>query len=801
MQTETLYVDGQVSTVIPNRILNIGRAATLNIGSWLDSNQNSFYMFAACAIARFRVHSGVLSAGDVMFNYMRDAATFQPATVLSSVPDPNNLLTAGGQQLLLNGANFGGFVSGVSVTYTGPSPLPAAGLITYTANVVSVNHTSMLLITSEGLGAGLVFTVSVGGQSGTSPSVIASYAPPLITAISNPGPYTGAGGQNFVLTATGLGPMTFPGVIGTYTPTVQYGQVGAPSYWITAQGCNRIYASRGTTISCATDVGAGAGLVLRVCVGSTGQCSAPSLPPITVSYALPVLTGLSGALRMSTAGGERIVAAGVNFGTVAQWSAGLYSVALQWGFPPANWIYTGVSCGLEPVPGLTVTAGMVQISCITPAGYGGSGLIARVVVGGRVSAPFTPPSFGFAQPVILGFSGPGAVEGATVGGQAVFISGINFGYDSGNITARYRLALQAGVRGYTLPTANGSFTPTAVTYVPSACVVSVPHTQLTCTTVPGAGAALEWSVVVNGVANVNPSTSYAAPIINGFALFDSTGTGIASADTSGGQTLAILGSGFGPATNTTATTGAFPLLQSVVLYGPSGTAYPMTNYSIVSDGVISITTPPGSGAGWRASVTVADRDSALSSATFAYSAPSIASIDCGGTWPALPASGSTRGGTVCTLTGANFALEDPRSSLAILFGNPIDGSAGLMALRTSPVYRSDNDTTTTTLFVPNTVVFTVPSGFGTARAVRAVAFRTGDPLPNPAAFAMQPVPITATCGTPCFPVADAFTYSDPLLALIVVSRPITAAQTNAAIAAFDAGAVASGSVRMVSACV
>jgi DNA-binding CsgD family transcriptional regulator len=328
------------------------------------------------------------------------------------------------------------------------------------------------------------------------------------------------------------------------------------------------------------------------------------------------------------------------------------------------------------------------VSCTTPQGAGGRGFSVRVTLAGAgytmVSNVYSGTPLQFAEPVIAGFSGPGAIEGATAGGVQVLMDGDNFGFDPALLNVSYTLALKDEVPLVTRKLTNTTFTPSSVTYVPASCSLAVPHRRLACTTTAGAGAALNWRVVVNNISNVAPTTSYAAPAITTLTVVGAVG-GLAATD--GGQVLRIAGTGFGVSNLVPNANGAVRLLQRVSLVSRGGVLNPV-NWSavtLVSDARLDLVIPPGSGAGWRVQVRVADRDSPISVATFSYAQPRVNRIDCygplSGVTSGLAYRGKPAGGFPCTVFAANLPLNDPDSEIGVLFGNSADGSLSPTALR------------------------------------------------------------------------------------------------------------------------
>ena len=68
------------------------------------------------------------------------------------------------------------------------------------------------------------------------------------------------------------------------------------------------------------------------------------------------------------------------------------------------------------------------------------------------------------------------------------------------------------------------------------CSITTDHEVITCRTAIGAGANLEWSVVISGQQSSNPVTSYAVPTVTGVA-----GTNVDSASTDGGDAIVLTG--------------------------------------------------------------------------------------------------------------------------------------------------------------------------------------------------------------------------------------------------------------------
>ena len=130
-------------------------------------------------------------------------------------------------------------------------------------------------------------------------------------------------------------------------------------------------------------------------------------------------------------------------------------------------VYTALSCRV-------VTAN-TWIRCVTAPGYG-SGHMLTVTIGDkasgnqRTSAKFAA-NIRYAAPIVALYSGPGAVDGSTYGNQSLVVTGANFG--PANPPTPISVA-EYGDGNYQLEAKD--------------CHVTVPHTEISCTTSPGAGA-------------------------------------------------------------------------------------------------------------------------------------------------------------------------------------------------------------------------------------------------------------------------------------------------------------------------
>jgi hypothetical protein len=143
----------------------------------------------------------------------------------------------------------------------------------------------------------------------------------------------------------------------------------------------------------------------------------------------------------------------------------------------------------------------------------------------------TASTTAYGKPVITALSGPGAANATTYGGEAVTLTGYNFGPKKG--------ASETGNASFLESVTYG---PGGSEYEASRCRVSVAHVEIVCATVAGVGPALAWVVTVDGQASdasSSPKTNYAAPAVRGLSP--------TRVDTAGGSTHVLNGTDLGMA--------------------------------------------------------------------------------------------------------------------------------------------------------------------------------------------------------------------------------------------------------------
>jgi hypothetical protein len=562
---------------------------------------------------------------------------------------------------------------------------------------------------------------------------------------------------------------------------------GKPNCWKPA------IATAHTLMACETPPGAGTTLRVRLQAGSQATSGSALMG---FSYPAPNVTGVTGpgARGGDTAGQQAIVLSGLNFGpTAARWTRTItnaYAVTPGTQNPatfatlPVSVTY-GPTTGQEYVAtGCTVTSeAPSQLTCQSAAGVGRD-FIYRVSIAGRVTTLPRVAGSGYAPPLLSSIARlpaevafdpeldavPGPRDFRTSGGETLVINGKNFGPCPAlaavpcalpaSFSAQYYVTLDDSTTqfpGVTLGDAAGQ-----LWYNATGCVMTVQHTQITCQTALGAGTNAVVRVSIAGQSSVLPTTSYAPPAVTALALRAADAvTPVASASPDGGDVVVVTGSNFGPRPAATcvvvgAATRCRGMIQSVT-FGPTGTEHVAADWNIpaaaaTTHNTIHVFLPPGIGVGHKVVVTVADQPSAVSTATFSYSSPTITSM--------VPARGPTDPSflkpTTVTVSGYFFGALSSATDITVMFGNPEDRTltASVPIIRVTP---DRNDPRQVAAYLAGaaprleTVTFHAPAGLGADRAVRIA-------LLDKNAGASAPV-----VSAPAF-----FSYDAPLIMAIVV---------------------------------
>ncbi len=536
-----------------------------------------------------------------------------------------------GESITLDGANLGPFNTGGSRTPVRLSygQLDSMGgfVVPYTTALclMVMEHAQVRCDALPGIGANLVFVVTVGGQA-SAPFSASSvrYATPEVTGVVGP-VLTTRGGQAFNVSGTSFGPPGTTRIVVRYC--ADFLDASLPVF-ISSQ-CMVPPGVGHTRLTCVSAPGIGAGLRVRVEVA--GQESASSGPSAgtTLAYELPQVTYISGvgADGAATIGGQQVVIDGTGFGPLSDLApdgspVGPFGYPVAYygrqplSYPTTPFRYAGVEC--------RVIVAHTQMLCLTAPGTGMDHVWA-VVIGAQSSAIFSARRTSYAPPTVASYTGAGSKDGLTSGAQPVVIMGYNMGPLG---TAVEKVTYGRSVAGDE--------------FVASNCTLTRAHEEVTCYTVAGAGAGLSWFVSIGGQRSVAPATAYGQPIIDDFS-----GSGASDASTDGGQDVVI--------------TGRFLSLQTFlesVTYGPSGREYTAASCTItVPHTQVTCRTVPGTGRLLRWRVTVGGQTSDLSASSTSYAPPRLLGV--------APATGPTAGGVRVVLTGRDLGLAMPSSRLDI----------------------------------------------------------------------------------------------------------------------------------------
>jgi hypothetical protein len=436
----------------------------------------------------------------------------------------SGLTTTGGDQIVLTGTNFGPALSpqfNPQVFY-GPASNPS--LLKATGCQVTKPNTEITCFTAVGVGVGLVFSAEIAGQNSTSKACadanLCKYARPEIGDFENTGlpvmyglgaqDAVTQGGQAVRIRGRNFGSTSAVGITAKYGPCSTAACTGLNDLIYTATDCEVV---QNNLIKCLTAPGTGKGHYWKVSLGSQESNAYFG----DTSYAAPIVIELKTQVKelvssIQTKGNDKITITGDNFGP----KTGPGSVSTGAGTLKAFYGPTATEYNAN----CFVSTAHIELECTTEAGAGKDHRWS-IVVNNLVSQS---PQSSYARPTIDSFSGVGAANAVTSGGQDVTITGTNFGDASKS------------------PPYLGKVTygPSGTEFVAANCTVAEPgHTEIVCKTVPGTGATLYWIVRVQGQASEvsTASTGYAKPSIT--AMTPSNGPTIGVID------ITVEGNNFG----------------------------------------------------------------------------------------------------------------------------------------------------------------------------------------------------------------------------------------------------------------
>ena len=587
--------------------------------------------------------------------------------------------TGGAQRVKITGTNL---VPVWAVDSTALTASYASGSDGRTHNATScavvkaTGNTELVCTTAAGAGVGHTWTVLVpkqaplSGSWSTTSEFTTSYAEATLSAVAA-APLRTAGGLSETVTLTGA---NLGGTLDTaVSAEIEYaaGGMHVPSCKVTKANAE---------IECAAVAGAGTAHAWKVTVG--GQRMADFASQVRTSYAPPSVTAVAAGeavvlkgknkkrvyAKHGTPGGEAVVLQGLNFGPAKILGESCARGLCYLAEPVVSYL-ASATLAADPstvnrtaawfeATGCAITTDHTTIRCLTAPGVG-KALRWRVHVGGQMSAP-SAATTDYEPPAIARLEGT-ATDAAilTDGGQQISIRGTNLGPTIGTFAARY------GETGEEL-TANDVSGRTS-------CVMSRPHEQVDCITIPGTGQNLAFSVVVGAQRSLNSAdvVSYGQPVLH--AITDAAGKHV-SQPTGGGMKVILNGRNFGPASLSAEAYEAYGMSQPAymspkgrlgdVTYGECDKRGNCRNYTAADCNITAAHTQiacwsvagVGSQQAWV--VDVAGQKS--TNPTTDYEPPTIYAI--------RGEPSDTLGGTPVTISGANFGLTADQRPGAVTYG-------------------------------------------------------------------------------------------------------------------------------------
>jgi hypothetical protein len=397
-------------------------------------------------------------------------------------------------------------------------------------------------------------------------------------------------------------------------------------------------------------------LTVRVLESSTEAYSVLSIVLVSVidvnDLTITSITSSFGS-TYATAGGTQVTITGTNFGPVSS-SLGVSVSASYQGSD--SYAYQATNC-------IIVTPNTV-ITCTTAVGVGtGQSWFLTVSAPGTTSwTTVSTTTYGYVAPSISFVAvADGSTSLSTSGGTQIAIFGTNFGPARKTVLGSSLadiVKVSVGTSSASLPyscsnayVANNSISLSGVS--------GGTYDRIVCTLGEGAGKNLFFTVSIGTKPQESSwtltssayqsSVAYAKPSISrlvGPVL-----------STTGGNTITLTGSNFGPADGTVAVSAIYG--SSLVGY------YTATGCSVVRSHV-NITCTTVVGIGWNLTwiVTVAGQTSPRSSATNRYVTPSLSTIRGTGASQAI-----TTGGQLFTITGSHFGPTTSTAKPVVTYGD------------------------------------------------------------------------------------------------------------------------------------
>lgn len=533
-----------------------------------------------------------------------------------------------------------------------------------------------------------------------------------------------------------------------------------------------------TTLTCVTAPGVGRDLSWDVAFIDPlgGRTVATRTAPLLMSYEAPEVLSIRGGLGMPTPGGAVITITGTNFGEETRLVAFNYGPSLTNRWMSARRI---------------VSANHTQI--VLESGEGaGSGLLFTLTVGGQdAPAVFTTLSHTPAAISRISIVG-GTFTTMTLPWQTwtLLVEGRNFGPSAipGTPSGQTPFFLRYGQ----LPFAGIDYIYPMSTV---SCVKSgTPHISMRCTAYPVTSAGTNMTVqpVIAGVSGSMSHRSmgipagyigHMQPLVTGVS-----GTGTYLADTAGGQTIIISGSGFGPLGFVDPGEGTISPVRLLVRYGSTGTintsvpgalndanfepayrfgalACSVTKESTRFDtsATIQCSSSAGIGTDLELAVMMGNLFSLPQARAVSYGPPIISYFEGPGA-----AGADTRGSQNVTIVGKNFYND--ASLLQVSYTLALDGTvaAGLPNGAYVLPAAADAESEVTFVLPPGTCSYAIPHSAitcatspGAGSNLKWTLVVAGQSSRDPFTYYASPMLLNVTTAPPGDPTAASVTAADP----------------------------------------
>jgi hypothetical protein len=495
----------------------------------------------------------VMTGGQVS-NVLKTTISFKPPTVTkvggtgtavasglvaTTAANTSKLRTVGGENVFIQGKEFGPMGTPVAAEYVQP------GGVAYAAQScrVTVANTEIGCQTVPGVGSEHIWRVAVitGGvkQWSSTPSgdlapLTTSYHPPELVAINDGATELATdGGQEITLQGKNFGPSTDAalGCDDQSRPTLIFGGKAGGTGVVKMGTATQLEAKccsvlSPTAVRCLSPMGVGRDFDWQISVGAQ---KSDILSSANTGYGPPILIRYRGVGSKDalTEGGQDVVLEGKNFGPakLANGLDGSLAPLVLASISTVTYGKTGTEYTVD-VSTCKITTDHFMVTCATVPG-GGKGLKWFIDIDGQRSIA---ASTYYGLPDVTSISGPAAAVLSTLGGEKIVIAGSNFGPDVAAVTgspSTGRPFLEKVTYG-----------PNGIEYTARDCSVTKNSKEITCTTVPGVGAALQWRITVEGQQSTSFAWStYIPPEVLSMAP--------AKGPTEGGVQVKIIGKGFG----------------------------------------------------------------------------------------------------------------------------------------------------------------------------------------------------------------------------------------------------------------